>query len=120
MYAAVYFVCGLEVSPLWMVLLSAVEGIPAAFSRVALGGFLADAMPAGARGKTQANYSAAGTFGSFIGATAAGFLYAISPGAPFTAVSVLFLVTTCALLVPSLARLFPAREVARAARGGVG
>jgi MFS family permease len=114
LYSAVYVVFGLGVSPLWMVLLSAVEGIPAAFSRVALDGFLADVMPAGARGKAQANYSAAGTFGSFIGATAAGFLYAVSPGAPFLVVSAVFLVTACALLVPSLARLFPAREVARA------
>ncbi|HEV2405174.1 MAG TPA: MFS transporter, partial [Ktedonobacterales bacterium] len=114
MYCAVYVVFGLGVSPLWMVLLSAVEGVPAAFSRVALDGFLADVMPSGARGKAQANYSAADTFGSFIGATAAGFLYAISPGAPFLAVSAVFLVTACALLLPSLARLFPAREVARA------
>ena len=114
MYCGVYVVFGLGVSPLWMVLLSAVEGVPAAFSRVALDGFLADVMPAGARGKAQANYSAAGTFGSFIGATASGFLYAFSPGAPFLAVSAVFLATAASLLVPSLARLFPAREVARA------
>lgn len=115
MYCGVYVVFGLGVSPLWMVLISAVEGVPAAFSRVALDGFLADVMPAGVRGKAQANYSAAGTFGSFIGATASGFLYAFSPGAPFFAVSAVFLVTAGALLVPSLARLFPARAVARVA-----
>lgn len=114
MYCVVYVIFGLGVSPLWMVLISAVEGVPAAFSRVALDGFLADVMPSGARGKAQSNYSAAGTFGSFIGATASGFLYKLSPGAPFLAVSAVFLVTAGALLVPALARLFPAREVARA------
>lgn len=114
MYCGVYVVFGLGVSPLWMVLLSAVEGVPAAFSRVALDGFLADVTPSGARGKAQANYSAAGTFGSFIGATASGFLYRVSPGAPFLAVSVVFLATAATLLVPSLARLFPARAVAKA------
>lgn len=114
MYTGVYVIFSLGISPLWMALLSAVEGIPAAFSRVSLDGFLADVMPAGARGKAQANYSAAGTFGSFVGATASGFLYAFSPGAPFLAVSGVFLVTACALLVPSLARLFPTHEVAQA------
>ncbi|MGZ3676285.1 MAG: MFS transporter [Ktedonobacterales bacterium] len=108
LYAAIYIMFGLPISPLWLVVLSAVEGFAAAFSRSALDGLLADVMPAEGRGKAQANYSAAQTAGSFAGATAAGFLYAISPGAPFTIDGVIFLVTAGALFLPALCRLFPA------------
>jgi MFS transporter, DHA1 family, multidrug resistance protein len=107
LYAAVYFVFGLPISPLWLVILSGAEGFPAAMARSALDGFLADALPAGSRGKVQANYSAAGTAGSFVGATASGFLYAMAPGAPFVAAGALFLATAAALLVPVVGRLFP-------------
>lgn len=108
LYAAIYIVFGLPISPFWLVVISAIEGFAAAFARSALDGLLADVMPLEGRGKAQANYSAAQTAGSFAGATAAGFLYAISPGAPFTINGVIFLVTAVALFLPVLGRLFPA------------
>lgn len=109
LYAAIYVVFGLPfVSPLWLILLSAIEGFAAAVANSALSGLLADVMPAGARGKVQANFSAASTAGSFAGATAAGFLYAIAPGAPFIIAGGLFLVVAVALIQPPLARQFPA------------
>jgi MFS family permease len=109
-YAGIYFVFGLPLAPVWFVIFSFLEGFPAAFSRSAADGLLADVMPSGAHGKAQANYGAASTGGSFIGATAAGFLYALAPGVPFTAASGLFLVTAGVLFVPAVARLFPARR----------
>lgn len=112
-YAAIYIVFGLPISPFWLVVISAIEGFAAAFTQSALNGLLADVMPAEARGKAQANYSAAQTGGSFAGATAAGFLYAISPGAPFTIVGVVFLATAGALFLPALVRLFPVPEALR-------
>jgi MFS family permease len=112
LYTVVYVFFSLPISPLWLVIISGIEGIAAAAARSALDGLLADVMPAGSRGKAQANYSAAGTAGSFVGATTAGFLYAISPGAPFFAAALLFLATALALLAPALTRLFPAARPA--------
>jgi DHA1 family multidrug resistance protein-like MFS transporter len=114
LYTVVYVFFSLPISPLWLVIISGIEGIAAAAARSALDGLLADVMPAGSRGKAQANYSAAGTAGSFVGATTAGFLYAISPGAPFFAAAVLFLTTAIALLAPGPARLFSAGRPAAA------
>ena len=108
LYGAIYIAFGLPIAPLWLLILSCAEGFAAAFAGSALVGLLADVMPPGARGKAQANYSAAGTAGSFIGATASGFLYAIAPGAPFIGAGVLFLVAAGALFAPPLGRLFPA------------
>jgi MFS family permease len=105
-YAGIYVVFGLPIAPVWFVIFSFLEGFPAATTRSATDGLLADVMPAGMRGKAQANYSAAGTAGSFIGATAAGLLYAVAPGLPFTVAGALFLVTALALFLPALARLF--------------
>ncbi|HST88248.1 MAG TPA: hypothetical protein VLJ14_07715, partial [Ktedonobacterales bacterium] len=102
---------GLGVSPLWLVLLSGVEGVAAAFVGGALNGLLADALPAGAWGKGQANFSAAQTAGSFVGATASGFLYALSPRAPFVATGVVFAAGAAALLLPAVIALFPMRMV---------
>ncbi len=110
-YAAIYVAFGLGVSPLWLVLLSGVEGVAAAFVGGALNGLLADALPAGARGKGQANFSAAQTAGSFVGATASGFLYALSPRAPFVATGVVFAAGAAALLLPAVIALFPMRMV---------
>lgn len=118
--AVIYIVFGLPITPFWLVVISAVEGFAAAFAQSALDGLLADVMPAGGRGKAQANYSAAQTGGSFIGATAAGFLYAISPGAPFTIDGVIYLVTVVALFLPVLGRLFPAPRVLRPSSEGQG
>ena len=110
-YAAIYVAFGLGVSPLWLVLLSGVEGVAAAFVGGALNGLLADALPAGAWGKGQANFSAAQTAGSFVGATASGFLYALSPRAPFVATGVVFAAGAAALLLPAVIALFPMRMV---------
>jgi len=54
--------------------------------------------------------SAAGTGGSILGATTAGFLYGIDPGLPFLAAVGRFLVTAGALFLPALTRLNPARR----------
>lgn len=113
LYAAIYIAFGTSISPFWLVVLSAVEGFAAAFALGALNGLLADVMPAEGRGKAQANYSAAQTAGSFVGATAAGFLYAISPGAPFTINGVVFLITAMVLFLPVLGRLFPTSRALR-------
>ena len=110
-YAAIYVAFGLGVSPLWLVILSSVEGVAAAFVTGALNGLLADALPAGARGKGQANFSAAQTAGSFVGATASGFLYALSPRAPFVATGVVFAAGAGVLLLPAVIALFPMRAV---------
>jgi MFS family permease len=110
-YAAIYVAFGLGVSPLWLVLLSGVEGVAAAFVGGALNGLLADALPTGAHGKGQANFSAAQTAGSFVGATAAGFLYALSPRAPFVATGVVFAAGAAVLLLPAVIALFPMRAV---------
>lgn len=113
LYAAIYVTFGLPISPFWLIVFSGVEGFAAAFARSALDGLLADVTPVGAQGKAQANYSAAGMMGSFVGATASGFLYAVGPGAPFTATGVMFLVVACGLFLPAVSRVFPARaEVA--------
>jgi MFS family permease len=107
LYGVIYLAFGLRISPSWLLVLSAAEGFVAAIARSALDGLLADVMPASARGKAQANYSAAGTGGSFVGATASGILYAIAPGAPFIAAGALFLAVGGALFLPALGRLFP-------------
>jgi DHA1 family multidrug resistance protein-like MFS transporter len=106
-YAVIYLLFGLPVSPFWLVIISAIEGVIAAAASSALGGLLADVMPAAGHGKAQANYSAANTLGAFLSATGAGFLYALAPGAPFVASSVVFLAVSVGLLLPPVARLFP-------------
>jgi hypothetical protein len=53
--------------------------------------------------------------GSFLGATTAGFLYGIDPGAPFLAALARFLVTAAALFLPTLTRLILARHALEAA-----
>lgn len=80
--------------------------------RGALDGLLADVAPGSAKGKVQANFSASGTLGSFIGATFAGVLYAFAPGAPFVSAGILCLATFAALFLPGIVRLFPGRPVA--------
>lgn len=103
---------GLPLSPLWIVGISMLEGASVAIVRAPVDGLLADVMPADMRGKVQTNYNAAGTIGNFVGATGAGILYLLSPGAPFVAEGALYLLLMIILLVPGMARLFPAREKA--------
>jgi MFS family permease len=99
----------LPLSPLWIVGISMLEGASVAIVRAPVDGLLADVMPAEMRGKVQANYNAAGTIGNFVGATGAGILYLLSPGAPFIAEGTLYLVMMLVLLLPSMARMFPKR-----------
>lgn len=113
LYGVIYVVFGLPISPFWLVVLSAIEGIAAAFARSALDGLFADVMPVAGRGTAQAHYSAAQTAGSFVGATAAGFLYAISPGAPFIISGTVFFLSAGVLFLPALGRLIPAPGVLR-------
>jgi MFS family permease len=102
----VFSLYALPLTPWEIVLISGAEGIPVAISRSAADGLLSDMAPAGAKGKAQANYSAAGNAGSLIAATGAGFLYALAPGAPFLALGVTFLSMGGALFAPGLSRLF--------------
>ncbi len=114
--AIIYGAYGLELDPWLIVALSAVEGLVAPFSSAALDGLLADRTSASIRGRAQANYSAAGTAGSFVGATASGLLYALAPGAPFVAVGALYVVIALTLLLPWVSRLFATGQ--RFAQGG--
>jgi MFS family permease len=109
-YTVVLFLFGLPLAPLWLVALSAIEGVVMAVVGSSISGFLADVMPSEGRGKAQANYSAAMMLGGFLGATAAGFLYAISPGAPFFAWSAICVLVSIALCLPPLVRLIPANR----------
>jgi MFS family permease len=106
-YAAIYVVFGLPIAPIWFAILSAVEGVPAALSRGANDGLLADVLPRGQEAPAQANYAAAGTAGSFVGALLGGLLYGAGHGVPFIAAGALFAVAAVGVLTPGVARLFP-------------
>ncbi|HEY7984880.1 MAG TPA: MFS transporter [Ktedonobacterales bacterium] len=106
-YAATYVVFGLPIAPIWFAILSAVEGVPAALSRGANDGLLADVLPRGQAARAQANYAAAGTSGSFVGALLGGLLYGAGQGVPFIAAGALFAVAALGVLTPAVARLFP-------------
>lgn len=96
----------LPLSPLWIVLISILEGSAIALSRSALDGYVADVMPGDKKGKVQANYNAAGTAGSLFGSAAAGILYLHSSGLPFFAEGLLYFATVLVLLLPGLSRMF--------------
>jgi MFS family permease len=116
-YAAIYVAFGLPLAPIWFAILSAVEGVPAAFSRGANDGLLADVLPYGQAARAQGYYAAAGTAGSFCGALLAGLLYGAGGGVPFLAAGGLFAAAMAAVLTPAVARLFPsphARHVSAA------
>ena len=108
---ATYFAYGFELTPHVIVALSLVEGLSAALARTALDGFLADHLPGGAKGRTQAHYAAFGTAGSLFGAAGAGYLYLREPGTPFFFEGTLFLAVSAGLLVIVLRR-----ALARSAR----
>jgi MFS family permease len=118
LFGAVFALYILPLTPWAIVLISTLEGIPAGLVGSAVSGLLADVTPPRARGRVQANFSAAGTLGSLISSTYAGALYAISAGLPFFAVGVLFIASGLALFAPPLARLFPERHVAGGSREG--
>ncbi len=96
----------LPLTPLWIVIISILEGSAIALSRSALDGYLADVMPGDKKGKVQANYNAAGTAGSLFGSIAAGILYLHSTGLPFLAEGLLYFATIFVLLLPGLSRMF--------------
>jgi MFS family permease len=106
-YAAIYVVFGLPIAPIWFAILSGVEGVPAALSRGANDGLLADVLPRGQTARAQAYYSAAGTAGSFCGALLGGLLYGAGSGVPFLAAGALFALALMAVLTPAVAQLFP-------------
>lgn len=89
-----------------IIFISIAEGIVTSIARSSLDGLLADVMPQDARGKAQANYTAAGLIGNLIGATAAGLLYGHSTGLPFLFVGVVFFAACPVLLFPGIARMF--------------
>ena len=105
---AIYVLYGLPVSPLALLLLCAVEGVVATVARSAIDGLLADVTPEGMQGRVQANFTALTAAGRLVGATAAGFIYLLDPGLPFIAGGAICLVAGMTLLLPRLARLFPA------------
>ena len=106
-YAAIYCAYALPVSAIWLVSLSATEGIAGGIVRSALDGLLADVTPLALRGRVQANYTAASTGGAFVMAALAGVLYGVSPGLPFAVVGLAFFAACAGLLIPTVRRLFP-------------
>ena len=111
-FGVVFSAYKLPLSPLAIVLVSLLEGLPSSLVSGAVGGLLADVTPSEARGRAQANFSAAGTLGSLLSATFAGAFYALDAGLPFLLVGVVYIVAALCLLAPGLAALFPAGRVA--------
>ena len=94
---AVYCVFGWRLSPEWIIALALVEGAGLAVARAATNGFLADHMPRGLQGHIHALFSAAGSAGSLVGATASGLLYAVEPGVPLLPEGILYLIVALTL-----------------------
>ncbi|HET8910304.1 MAG TPA: MFS transporter, partial [Ktedonobacteraceae bacterium] len=105
----IFYLYSAPITPLWVVILSIPEGVGAAFTRSAVDGLLADVMPMQAKGRVQAYYSAAGSLGSFIGATASGLVYVFGSGVPFFLEATLFLISAMLLFLPFLRRVFQIR-----------
>lgn len=103
---AIYIVYGLPLAPIVLLLTCAIEGLIATIGRSALDGLLADATPAGAQGRVQANFAAVNAAGRLVGSAGAGLLYLLQPGAPFIVGGIICTITGLALLLPMLARLF--------------
>jgi MFS family permease len=89
-----------------IIFISIAEGIVTSIARSSLDGLLADIIPQDARGKVQANYTAAGLVGNLIGATAAGLLYGYSTGLPFLIEGLFCFATGLVLLLPGISRMF--------------
>ena len=98
----IYTGYGFLVSLLWIVILCVVEGVALALAGRDVDGLLADLAPEGMEGRVQAMFSAASTAGSFLGATLAGFLYALGPGVPFLTIGPLYVFGALVLLSPRL------------------
>ena len=102
----VYTAYGVVSSPLWIVFLCGVEGVFHALAESGVNGLLADVTPAGREGTVQAHFNAARTAGSLLGATVAGFFYAVGPGVPFLMTGPWYVFGTVILFLPSFARMF--------------
>jgi len=89
-----------------IIFISIAEGIVTSVARSSLDGLLADIIPHDARGKVQANYTAAGLIGNLIGATAAGLLYGYSTGLPFFIEGLFCFGAGLFLLLPGISRMF--------------
>jgi MFS transporter, DHA1 family, solute carrier family 18 (vesicular amine transporter), member 1/2 len=89
-----------------IIFISIAEGIVTSVARSSLDGLLADIIPQDARGKVQANYTAAGLIGNLIGATAAGLLYGYSTGLPFLIAGLFCFGAGLLLLLPGISRTF--------------
>jgi DHA1 family solute carrier family 18 vesicular amine transporter 1/2 len=105
LFGLVWLAYGLPLTPIAIIVISGLEGIPAALLTSSLGGLLADSTPANARGRAQANFSAAGTLGSLISSVLAGALYASGPGAPFVVVGLIYLLIPITLFLPALRQM---------------
>lgn len=76
-------------------------------ARAATDGFLADHVPPGLQGRIHALFSAVGTAGSLVGATASGVLYTVEPGVPLLTMGMLYLLVSVVLLViPAMRQRF--------------
>ena len=102
---------GLPLAPIVLLVTCAVEGLIAAVGRSALDGLLADATPAGAQGRVQANFAVVTAAGRLVGSAGAGLLYLLQPGVPFIVGGVICTLTGLALFLPTLARLFTVTKV---------
>jgi MFS family permease len=105
LFGLVWIVYGFPLTPITIIIVSGLEGIPASLLSASLGGLLADSTPANARGRAQANFSAAGTFGSLVSSVLAGALYVTGPGIPFVVVGVVYLLIPLVLFLPALRHL---------------
>ena len=100
-----------------IIFISIAEGIVTSVARSSLDGLLADIIPHDARGKVQANYTAAGLIGNLIGATAAGLLYGYSTGLPFFIQGLFCFGVGLFLLLPGISHMFfAARQNVQAER----
>jgi MFS family permease len=105
----IFYIYSLPIITAWaIVFISVLEGGAAAIARSALDGLLADVMPQEAKGKVQANFTAAGLIGNLLGATFSGLLYGISSGLPFFIEAVICCTAFLILLLPTFARQFRA------------
>ncbi len=107
LYSLIIGSYALPLSPILIIWLSIVEGIALCIARAATDGFLADVMPMNRKGQVQGTNNTIGTLGNLLGATSVGFLYLISPGAPFLTLGFIYFSLTVVLFLPSLAALFP-------------
>jgi MFS family permease len=107
LYGVSFFLYSEPITVLWIIIFSMLEGVANAVLRSGIDGMLADLTPASAKGRVQANYTAAGNLGDFIGATASGLVYALAPNLPFVLSSALCFLLACTLFYPSMQRLFP-------------